>query len=122
MIPKEPLAYLTILILCIAGLIQAWAFEEGQSWPVYVWIPLLAAAFWAVWVLRDPPDPSAKSFDFNPKRGLLYFFLGFFIFPIIALINAIFGAELSLGSMTLFTLVGSVFVGIVGIFTEHVGI
>lgn len=74
-----------------------------------------------MWTLRELPDPKAKAFDFNPSRGLLYFILGFFIFPIVAIIKAVFGAELSLSSMLLFTLVGSTAAGIVGVFTEHIG-
>ncbi len=85
-------------------------------------VPLIVLAGWAAWTFRDPPDPRAKAFDFNPRRGLFYFLSGFVIFPITAIINAVFGAELSLSSMLIFTVAGSVFAGIVGVFTEHVGI
>jgi len=37
-------------------------------------------------------------------------------------VNAIFGAELSFCSMLIMTIGGSVLIGLVGIFTEHVGV
>lgn len=122
MINKELLAYFGIAILCLAGLVQAWVFKEGQSWPVWVWLPLVAVGLTSVWVLRDPPDPKAKAFDFNPRRGAFYFFAGFIIFPVVAVANAIFGADLSIISMVVFTLIGSCVAGVAGTFTENIGI
>ncbi|WP_309663172.1 hypothetical protein [Sphingomonas sp.] len=102
-------------------MIQTWILEDGQHWPVWVWMPLVAIVFWALWVLRDPPDPKAKVFDFNPKRGAFYFLAGLAVFPLVALIDAIFGAELTFNSMLLFTLFSSVLAGLIGTFTEHTG-
>lgn len=121
-INKESLAYFGIAILCLAGLMQAWVFQEGQSWPVWVWLPLLVIALASLWVLRDRPDPKAKTFDFNPRRGAFYFVAGFIIFPVGAVINAVFGADLSIASMVGVTLAGSCFAGIAGTFTENIGI
>ena len=122
MVSKKSLAYVAVLVVGTAGILKAWVLDKEQSWPVYAWLPILLLALWAIWTLREPPDPKAKAFDFNPSRGLLYFILGFFIFPIVAIINAVFGAELSLSSMLLFTVVGSTVAGIAGVFTEHIGI
>ncbi|MBS0282923.1 MAG: hypothetical protein JSS15_00735 [Proteobacteria bacterium] len=122
MINRKSLAYFGIAILCLAGLVQTWVFREGQSWPIWVWFPLLVIGLSSLWGLRDPPDPKVKVFDFNPKRGAFFFVVGFIIFPVLALIDAVFGAELSLSSMAVFTLVGSIFAGIAGTFTENIGI
>lgn len=122
MIDKTSLAYLGVAILCLAGLVQVWVFKKGQSWPIWVWLPLLAIGLASVWVLRDPPDPKAKVFDFNPRRGAFYFVAGFVIFPVAAVVNAIFGADLSIASMVVFTLVGSCVAGIAGTFTDNTGI
>ncbi|WP_423141665.1 hypothetical protein ACOYW6_12675 [Parablastomonas sp. CN1-191] len=122
MIDKKLLAYLGIAILSLAGLVQAWVFEEGQSWPVWVWLPLLAMGLASLWVLRDPPDPKAKAFDFNPRRGAFYFVAGFVLFPVLAAVDAIFGADLSIASIAVFTLVGSCVAGIAGTITENIGI
>ena len=122
MINKELLAYLGIAILCLAGLAQAWVFKEGQAWPVWVWLPLVAIGLISLWVLRDPPEPKAKTFDFNPRRGAFYFVSGFIIFPVVAVINAIFGAELSIFSMVSFTLIGSCVAGVAGTFMENTGL
>jgi len=81
MISKQSFAYAGIFVVCATGLIHAWILDEGQSFPIYVWLPLLLITFWAFWALRDPPDRSTKAFDFNPKRGILYFLLGLIIFP-----------------------------------------
>lgn len=122
MFNRESLAYLGIALLCLAGLVQAWVFKEGQHWPMWVWLPLLVIGVGSVWTLRDPPDPKAKAFDFNPRRGAFYSLVGVVIFPIIAVINAIFGADLSIASMAGFTLIGSCLAGIAGTFTENIGI
>ncbi len=122
MFNRKSLAYFGIALLCLAGLMQAWVFKEGQHWPMWVWLPLLVIGLGSLWVLRDPPDPKAKAFDFNPLRGAFCFLAGFVIFPIITVINAIFGADLSIASMAGFTLIGSCFAGIAGTFTEHIGI
>ena len=122
MVNRISLAYLGIAVLCLAGLVQAWVFKEGQNWPIWVWLPLLLIGFSSLWVLRDLPKPKAKAFDFNPRRGAFYFLAGFVIFPIIALINAIFGGDLSIASMAGFTLMGSCVAGIAGTFTEDIGI
>ena len=122
MFNRKPLAYFGIALLCLTGLVQVWVFEEGQHWPVWVWLPLLVIGLGSLWVLRDPPDPKAKAFDFNPRRGAFYFLAGFIVFPIITVINAIFGADLSIASMAGFTLIGSCLAGIAGTFTENIGI
>ena len=77
---------------------------------------------WSIWQLREPPDPNSKGFDFNPKRGVLFFFLGFLIFPITFGMDAIFGAEMSVSDMSMMTAGGSVLIGLLGTFTEHVGV
>lgn len=122
MINKNSLAYVAVFVICVAGILKAWVFDSESSWPIYVWLPILLLALWVMWTFRERPDPAAKAFDFNPKRGLLYFFLGFIVCPIVAMIDAVFGAELSLRSMLIFTGVGAVMAGIAGTFTENVGI
>lgn len=63
-----------------------------------------------------------KVWDFNPKRGVLYFLLGWIIFPSMMVLDAIFGAGLTLGGMAAGTLFASVFIGIAGTFTENIGV
>lgn len=122
MMSKKPLAYAAIFIVCTAGVLEAWVLNEQKPWPVYVWFPAVLLILWAMWTLRTPPDPKAKAFDFNPKRGLEYFILGLFIFPVVAALNAAFGGELSFRSVLIFTAICSTTAGIAGVFTEDVGI
>lgn len=64
----------------------------------------------------------AKTWDFDPKRGVLYFFLGWVIFPALIGIEALFGTDFTLGRMVIGTLAMSVLIGILGTFTENVGV
>lgn len=122
MVSKQSAAFGVIFALSAVALVQTWLLDDRLKWPVWVWLPFFALLAWAMWQLRDPPNPSAKAFDFNPKRGLLYFLAGFLVFPLLALAEALFGADLSVSSMVLFTTFGSILAGILGSFTEHVGI
>lgn len=122
MITKQRLAYAAIFLVCVATLLKTWVFQGDGSWPPYIWIPITGVVFWALWTLRDPPDPKTKAFDFNPTRGLFYFLLALFACPALALLGAAFGADLSVKSVLLYTAFGSVIAGIAGTFTEHVGI
>lgn len=70
----------------------------------------------------DRKNFSGKMWDFNPKRGLLYFFCGWLIFPVTIAIEMIFGTDITLSRMVLGTLGLSVLIGILGTFTENVGV
>ena len=63
-----------------------------------------------------------KLWDLNPKRGLLYFVLGWLIFPVMIGSRAMSGTDFELAEMMLITLGMSALIGIVGTFTENVGI
>jgi hypothetical protein len=63
-----------------------------------------------------------KTWDFNPKRGVAYFFLGWIIFPIMMGVEAVYGIDFTLSRMVLGTLALSALVGILGTFTENVGV
>ena len=77
----------------------------------------LVAAFY------DRKNLPRKAFDFSPKRGLLYFLLGWFLFPILLGFKIAFGEiDVTLGQIAATTLVLSVLAGIVGTFTENTGI
>ena len=72
--------------------------------------------------VRRRSRPIRTVLDFNPGRGILYFFLGWIIFPIMIGVEAVSGADFSSSRMLLGTLAMSVLVGIVGTFTENVGV
>jgi hypothetical protein len=108
-----------VALFILACLAQVWVFRDGPIWPKWVWIPLYAIGLASVWGLRDRSAPKSKVFDFNPRRGALYGLAGLAIFPVMAIVNAAFGAELSFSSMVVSTLVGSIFIGIVSTFTER---
>ena len=63
-----------------------------------------------------------KTWDFNPKRGVQYFFLGWIVFPMLIGVEAFSGADFTLGRMVMGTLALSVLAGILGVFTENIGV
>jgi hypothetical protein len=119
---RRTVAFFAIGLCCLVVLVQKWLLGDDQQAPWFVWIPILAILAWSLWQIRDKPDPSSKAFDFNPRRGVLFFFLGFLIFPFMLGMDALFGTEVSLVNAGLITVGGSIFVGLIGTFTEHVGI
>jgi hypothetical protein len=72
--------------------------------------------------LYDRKNLPEKVWDFNPKRGVLYFVLGWIIFPFMMVVDAMFGAEFTLSGIGAGTFFMSVLIGIVGTFTENVGV
>lgn len=83
-------------------------------------VAICSALFAAFYDRKNLP---AKTWDFSPKRGLLYFLLGWFLFPILLGFKIAFGEiDVTLGQIAATTLVLSVLAGIVGTFTENTGI
>ena len=113
------LALLVLLALgvrYIAGIPQD---DWGIWWKLAYVVGLGVAAFMTFYDRRNFPE---KAWDFDPRRGVFYFLLGWIIFPFLMVVDAISGADLSLSRMAIGTLVMSVFIGIAGTFTENVGI
>ena len=93
--------------------------QWGLWWRIAFIAAVCVALLAAFYDRKSLPE---KTCDFNPKRGLLYFFLGWIIFPVMIGVDAIFGAEFALSGMLLATLALSVLVGVAGTFTENVGV
>jgi hypothetical protein len=121
-VSRQTLAIIGIAVCSAIVLFKIWVLGDEAEWPWYVWVPILAMLGWSAWQFRERPDPKMKAFDFNPKRGVVFFFLGFLIFPFMLGMNAIFGADISLPEVAIITIAGSLFVGLLGVFTEHVDI
>jgi cytochrome c biogenesis protein CcdA len=119
---RQGLAFVGIAFASSVMLIHKWVLDESYPAPWYFWLPLLAVLAWSVWQLRERPDPNSKLFDFNPKRGAFYFILGFLIFPFMLGIDAVFGTDITMAETVFITIGGSIFIGLVGIFTEHFGV
>jgi len=110
------LLLLALAIRYIAGIPRD---DWNPLWAVTYVVGLCVALFMAFYDRKNFP---AKVWDFNPKRGVLYFLLGWIIFPFMMVVDAIFGAEFTLSSMAVGTFFMSVFIGIAGTFTENVGV
>ena len=74
--------------------------------------------------VKSGKDASARkqSWDFNPKRGLFYFLMGWVVFPLLIVVESISGADISLSRMFVGTFVLSALVGVFGTFTENIGV
>lgn len=94
---------------------DVWALGWKIAFVVAMCISFLAAFY-------DRKNLPQKLWDYNPRRGLLYFFFGWLIFPVMIGINAASGADFTINGMVLGTLGLSALIGIVGTFTENVGI
>ena len=83
-------------------------------------VAICGALFAAFYDRKNLPK---KAFDFSPKRGLLYFLCGWFLFPI-ALVwrSGVKDLDYTVADLALGTLFMSVLIGIVGTFTENTGI
>jgi hypothetical protein len=100
----------------VPGLAQG---NWGTGWNLAFLLAMCAAFSAAFYDRKNFPE---KTWDFNPKRGVLYFFLGWIIFPLMIGLDAISGSDFALSRMVLATLALSVLVGVLGTFTENVGI
>ena len=82
-------------------------------------VAICVAFFAAFYDRKNLPE---KTWDFNPRRGIMYFCLGWIIFPVMMAVDALSGADFTLTRMLLATLAMSTLVGIAGMFTENVGV
>ena len=89
----------------------AWSFAYGLA--------VCVALFVTFYDRKNFPE---KAWDFNPKRGMLYFLLGWIVFPLMMVVDAISGAEFTLSGMVVGTFFLSVLIGVAGTFTENVGL
>lgn len=93
--------------------------DWGIWWKLAYVIAVCAALFAAFYDRKNFPE---KTWDFNPKRGLLYFFLGWIILPVMIGMEAASGTDFAVSRMVLVTLALSFLLGIAGTFTENVGV
>ena len=119
MIGAAALGLLVLLglgIRYIAGMPQD---DWNPLWSMAYVVALCVALFAAFYDRKNFPE---KTWDYNPKRGILYFFLGWIIFPVMIGVELISGTDFTLTRMLVGTLALSVLVGIFGTFTENVGV
>jgi hypothetical protein len=93
--------------------------DDDWLWRGTYVVALCAAMLCAFY---DRSNFSEKAWDYNPKRGVLYFLLGWVLFPVLIGVDAAFGAEIGVQRAMVGTLFLSVLAGIVGTFTENMGI
>ena len=122
--PRKVVGAVVLSLLLLSALAVRYIAEVPQDawnplWSLAYVVSLCVALFMTLYDRKNFPE---KVWDFNPKRGVLYFLLGWFIFPFMMVIDAIFGAEFTMSGIAVGTFVMSVFIGIAGTFTENVGV
>lgn len=122
--PRKLIGLSAFCILLILGLsVRFIGGAHQDDWDIlwsFVYTILLCVTF-AI-AFYDRKNFPEKTWDFNPKRGVLYFFLGWIIFPFMISVEALYGTDFTLGGMLVGTLATSVLIGILGTFTENVGV
>ena len=113
---------LGFLLLLALGLRYIGGISEDDWDSLWSIAYVLALCVALVTTFYDRKNSPETAWDFNPGRGVLYFFLGWIIFPIMIGVEAILGTDFSLSRMVLGTLAMSVLVGVLGTFTENVGV
>lgn len=110
---------LLLLALAIRYIADVPRDEWKPLWALAYAVALCVAMFTAFYDRKNFPE---KTWDFNPRRGVLYFLLGWIIFPLMMVVDAVAGSDFSITRMLLGTFVLSAFIGIAGTFTEHAGV
>lgn len=93
--------------------------DWGLLWSLAYIISLCVALVIAFYDRKNLPK---KTWHFDPKRGVLYFFLGWIVFPIMIVVEALSGTDFAVSRMLMGTLAMSALIGILGTFTENVGV
>lgn len=122
--PRKLTGAIALGLLLLLGLGSRYVPGLSQDswetwWKLAYGLAVCAALFAAFYDRKNLPE---KTWDFNPRRGVLYFLLGWIIFPVMIGVEAISGTDFTLSRMVLGTLALSTLVGIVGTFTENVGV
>ena len=111
--------------IAFVGLLIFGAFSQPShdDWNVLQRLAfIIAICVTMILTLYDRRNLPRKVWDFNPKRGLLYFCLGWILFPMMIAVDSFLQANFSWAGMLAGTLAMSILIGIIGIFTENVGI
>ena len=94
--------------------------EWGTGVKLVFAVAICSALFAAFYDRKNLPK---KAFDFNPKRGLLFFLLGWILLPVLLVFRwGMKDMDYSVAELAVGTLVMSVLIGIIGTFTENTGI
>ncbi len=124
MSPRKLVGAIGLAILLCVGIAARFGWPSYSDdwetgWRIIYAFAMCAALLLAFYDRRNFPK---KTWDFNPRRGLLYFCLGWVLFPVLALIRSVSGAEFTSAGVFVFTLLMSVLIGVFGTFTENVGV
>ena len=89
--PRKMIGAVTLGLLLLLGLALRYIAgishdEWDTTWSLAYSLGLCVALFMAFYDRKNFPE---KTWDFNPKRGVFYFLLGWIIFPVMMLLDAL---------------------------------
>jgi hypothetical protein len=116
------LAAFCVLLLLGLGVRHIAGIRQDEWSPLWGMLYIVALGVAFISGFFDRKNLPEKTWDYNPKRGLLYFCLGWMIFPVMIGVEALVGTNFTLAGMLVSTLALSVLMGIAGTFTENVGV
>ena len=118
--PRKIIGALAFVGLLIFGAISKSNQADWEPIARITFVLAVCGAFLiAFYDRRNLPE---KAWDFDPKRGFLYFCFGWILFPIMIAADAFTEADFSWSEILVGTFIMSILIGIAGTFTENVGI
>ena len=118
--PRKLVGGIAFVGLLIFGAFSKSSHDDWNALQSLAFIIAICGAM--ILTLYDRGNLPRKVWDFNPKRGLLYFCLGWILFPVMIAVASFSQADFSWAGMLAGTFAMSIFIGIAGTFTENVGI
>ena len=107
-----------LLLLFLFGMTsdqKAWSLSTTILFSAAICVALLVTFY-------KRKSTKEKKWDFDPKRGLTFFGIGLVAFPVMVAARASGSTEIEWQTVALFTVSMSTLAGVIGTFTENIGI
>jgi hypothetical protein len=122
--PRKLIGLIALAVLILTSLASEFVIGANpDDWPLSIkaifGLAICIAIFAAFYDRRNFAE---KHWDFNPKRGALYFGTAWFIYPVVIGVGMLLEASLSWTGILVGTAIVAVLAGALGTFTENTGL